>query len=223
MPTTLLQGDALSVSVALVLLLASVSSWFIIVWKGWTLWQVQRGLRRSTAAFWQAADWTAAQRAASLWDAERVFTPLLQALQLQGSGQLSGQADAGLQRTRQLRDALAGVQHRLRWGQTLLATVATTAPFVGLLGTVWGIYHALLGLTDGQVQGIAQVAGPVGEALVMTALGLLVAIPAALGYNLLGRWVAQLEATLDGLAHDLLAWSATQQMTPAQAAPVAAG
>ncbi|MBT0570461.1 MotA/TolQ/ExbB proton channel family protein [Curvibacter sp. CHRR-16] len=219
MPTSLLHGDALSWVVALLLLLASISSWFLIVWKAWTLWQVERGLRRSTAAFWLAADWASAERAAQLWDGELVFTPLLQALQLGHVQQLGGQADATVQRTRQLRNALTAVQQRLRWGQTWLATVATTAPFVGLLGTVWGIYHALLGLSGGQVQGIGQVAGPVGEALIMTAFGLLVAIPAALGYNLLGRWVAQLESTLDGLAHDLLAWAPSANMAQTTQTP----
>jgi biopolymer transport protein ExbB len=85
----------------------------------------------------------------------------------------------------------------------LLATIGATAPFVGLLGTVWGIHHALGTLAgSGQVD-IAQLAGPVGEALVMTAAGLAVALPAVLAYNLLGRSASQLEAVLEGFAHDL--------------------
>ena len=88
-------------------------------------------------------------------------------------------------------------------GSTLLATIGATAPFVGLLGTVWGIHHALGTLAgSGQVD-IAQLAGPVGEALVMTAAGLAVALPAVLAYNLLGRAAGTLEALLEGFAHDL--------------------
>ena len=85
----------------------------------------------------------------------------------------------------------------------LLATVGSTAPFVGLLGTVWGIYHALAGIaSSGQIT-IDKVAGPVGEALIMTAAGLAVAIPAVLGYNVFGRLIGRIEADLEGFARDL--------------------
>jgi biopolymer transport protein ExbB len=88
-------------------------------------------------------------------------------------------------------------------GLSFLATVGSTSPFIGLFGTVWGIYHALsaIGLT-GQAS-IDKVAGPVGEALIMTAAGLAVAIPAVLAYNLFGKWVGAAEAELEGFAHDL--------------------
>jgi len=102
-----------------------------------------------------------------------------------------------------LRDALHGVLHRLQSGQVLLATVGSTAPFVGLLGTVWGIYHALSGIaTAGQLT-IERVSGPVGEALVMTAAGLAVALPAVLAFNVMGRVIHRLEQELEGFAHDL--------------------
>ena len=92
---------------------------------------------------------------------------------------------------------------KLQFGQVLLATVGSTAPFVGLLGTVWGIYHALIGIaTAGQIT-IDKVAGPVGEALIMTAAGLAVAIPAVLGYNVFGRLIGRIEADLEGFARDL--------------------
>jgi biopolymer transport protein ExbB len=106
---------------------------------------------------------------------------------------------------RVLRDALHGVLHRLQSGQVLLATVGSTAPFVGLLGTVWGIYHALSGIaTAGQLT-MAHVAGPVGEALIMTAAGLAVALPAVLAFNVMGRVINRLEQELEGFAHDLRA------------------
>ncbi len=85
----------------------------------------------------------------------------------------------------------------------LLASIGSTAPFVGLLGTVWGIYHALVGIAEAGTITIERVSGPVGEALIMTAAGLAVAIPAVLAYNVFGKWVAACEAELEGFAHDL--------------------
>jgi len=91
----------------------------------------------------------------------------------------------------------------------VLASVASTAPFVGLFGTVWGIYHALLGIgASGQVS-IDKVAGPIGEALIMTALGLLVAIPAVLGYNALVRANKAITHKLNRFAHDMHAYFVT--------------
>jgi biopolymer transport protein ExbB len=102
-----------------------------------------------------------------------------------------------------LRNALHATLAKLQHGQVWLATVGATAPFVGLLGTVWGIYHALVGIASvGQVT-IDKISGPVGEALIMTAAGLVVAIPAVLAYNVLGRAIARLEAELEGFARDL--------------------
>jgi biopolymer transport protein ExbB len=88
-------------------------------------------------------------------------------------------------------------------GQVVLATVGATAPFVGLLGTVWGIYQAMGGIAAAGTATIDRMAGPVGEALIMTAAGLAVAIPAVLAYNVLGRRVSALEAELEGFALDL--------------------
>ena len=102
-----------------------------------------------------------------------------------------------------MRDALHVAVNRLQYGQVLLATVGSTAPFVGLLGTVWGIYHALTGIASAGQITIDKVAGPVGEALIMTAAGLAVAIPAVLAYNIFGRQIGRIEAELEGFARDL--------------------
>ena len=111
--------------------------------------------------------------------------------------------DKAQQLTRVLRNALHGVLNKLQFGQVLLATVGSTAPFVGLLGTVWGIYHALTAIaTAGQIT-IDRVSGPVGEALIMTAAGLAVALPAVLAYNIFGRSIGRMEADLEGFARDL--------------------
>jgi biopolymer transport protein ExbB len=203
---TLAQADALGRAVALLLLAMSVSSWVVILWKGWLLRRAARDVGLSTAAFWQAADLDDAQRRLDRFDVQRIVLPLLQAarsLDDAAPRTLATSADRAQQLTRVLRGALHGVLHRLQFGQVLLATVGSTAPFVGLLGTVWGIYHALTGIgQDGRFR-IEQVSGPVGEALVMTAAGLAVAIPAVLAYNVLGRQIARIEADLEGFARDL--------------------
>ena len=116
---------------------------------------------------------------------------------------VAGQGGLSQRLTRVLRDALHGVLGKLQFGQVLLATVGSTAPFVGLLGTVWGIYHALATIAGAGQITIERVAGPVGEALVMTAAGLAVAIPAVLAYNVYGRITGRLEADLEGFARDL--------------------
>lgn len=199
----LLHGDAVSATVAWVLLLMSVCSWIVIIWKSWFLYRGRRGLARSVAAFWQAPDWDGAVRAVATFDGEDLVSPLLRATQQDCSASLAGSAARGQQLTRVLRDALHAVVHRLQAGQVVLATVGSTAPFVGLLGTVWGIYHALLGLSTSAQITIDRLAVPVGESLVMTAAGLVVAIPAVLGYNALGRSVGRMEADLEGFAYDL--------------------
>ncbi|WP_332744534.1 MotA/TolQ/ExbB proton channel family protein [Hydrogenophaga sp.] len=203
---TLAQADALGRAVALLLLTMSVASWVVILWKGWLLRRAARDLGLSTAAFWQAADLDDAQRRLVTFDAQQLVLPLLQAaLGLANAlpHTLAAAGDRSQQLTRVLRDALHRVLHRLQFGQVLLATVGSTAPFVGLLGTVWGIYNALGGIgLDGGFR-IEQVSGPVGESLVMTAAGLVVAIPAVLAYNVLGRQIARIEADLEGFARDL--------------------
>ena len=178
-----LQGDALSATLALGLLAMSVASWSVIFYKSWLLHRVSADVRNGKAAFWQARDVQQGLQALAALERTAVLLPLAQANQLLMPGTLGAQGDVSAQRTRVLRDALHAVLHRLQSGQVLLATVGSTAPFVGLLGTVWGIYHALSGIaTAGQLT-MEHVAGPVGEALIMTAIGLAVAVPAVLGYN----------------------------------------
>ncbi|HPF72064.1 MAG: MotA/TolQ/ExbB proton channel family protein [Rhodanobacteraceae bacterium] len=110
---------------------------------------------------------------------------------------------------RALRQAVARESSRLENGLTLLATVGSTAPFVGLLGTVWGIYHALIRIGASGQASIDVVAGPVGEALIMTAIGLAVAIPAVLAYNFFVRLNRVTNAKFDTFAHDLHDFFAT--------------
>jgi biopolymer transport protein ExbB len=198
-----LQGDALSATLALGLLAMSVASWTVIFYKAWLLHRVSVDVAQGKAAFWQARDVQQGIQTLASIERTAVLLPLAQASQQLMHGTLGAQGDVSAQRTRVLRDALHGVLHRLQSGQVLLATVGSTAPFVGLLGTVWGIYHALTGIaTAGQLT-IERVAGPVGEALVMTAAGLAVALPAVLAFNVMGRVINRLEQELEGFAHDL--------------------
>jgi biopolymer transport protein ExbB len=198
-----LQGDALSATLALGLLAMSVASWTVIFYKAWLLHRVSADVAHGKAAFWQARDVQQGLQALAAAERTAVLLPLAQANQQLMPGTLGAQGDVSAQRTRVLRDALHSVLHRLQSGQVLLATVGSTAPFVGLLGTVWGIYHALTGIaTAGQLT-IERVAGPVGEALVMTAAGLAVALPAVLAFNVMGRIINRLEQELEGFAHDL--------------------
>jgi biopolymer transport protein ExbB len=205
------RGDVIGNGVALLLFLMSVCSWVVILWKSWLLQRAQGDVARATAAFWQAASVAEALPALQAFDRDGLVMPLVQASQIQSPGTLAAAGDQSQQLTRVLRDALHGVLRKLQAGQVWLATVGATAPFVGLLGTVWGIYHALMGIAGAGQVTIAQIAGPVGEALIMTAAGLAVAIPAVLGYNILGRLIGRIEADLEGFARDVRELLVTSQ------------
>ncbi|MDI9232808.1 MotA/TolQ/ExbB proton channel family protein [Limnohabitans lacus] len=199
----LLHSDAVSRLLALVLLALSVGSWVVITWKWRLLARVGLDVRRSVAAFWQSPGFDEARQRVAQFDRDACLTPLIDATLLPVGGTLASAGDRQNQLTRVLRDALQSVVRRLQWGQLMLATAGSISPFVGLLGTVWGIFNALTGMAEAGQLTIDKVAGPVGEALIMTAAGLAVAIPAVLAYNLLGRRVALIEAELEGFAHDL--------------------
>ncbi|HTH59443.1 MAG TPA: MotA/TolQ/ExbB proton channel family protein [Paraburkholderia sp.] len=203
-------GDAVTHAVAWVLLAMSIASWCFVFVKSWMIVRAKHQGPRALAQFWQTH--TLADGVASLrqTDRERVFLPLAEAAlasaEADAPGVLASRVERSERVLRALRGALVRSQRRLEFGQVLLASIGSTAPFVGLLGTVWGIYHALGSIAaSGQAQ-IENVAGPVGEALIMTAFGLVVAIPAVLAYNILGRAARQLSDDLDAFAHDLHAY-----------------
>jgi len=198
------QGDVVTRGVAALLLLMSIGAWVVIFWKGWLLKRVRGDLERAVPAFWAAPTLEAGRDALAAFDRERALAPLLAAaMAAPPGGTLAAGGQAASQLTRRLRDALHGVLDQLQFGQVMLASIGSTAPFIGLFGTVWGIYHALVGISVAGSMSIERVAGPVGEALVMTAAGLAVAIPAVLAYNIFGKRVAGCEAELEGFAHDL--------------------
>ena len=198
------QSDTVGRAVALLLLAMSVSAWVVILWKGWVLRRAGLDIGRAVPAFWNAGTLDDGRTRLAAMDREQVLLPLLDAAASRpavGTLETSGPIESQL--TRRLRDALhRGLAH-LQFGQVLLASIGSTAPFVGLFGTVWGIYHALVGIAASGSMSIEKVSGPIGEALIMTAAGIAVAIPAVLAYNIYGKRVSACEAELEGFAHDL--------------------
>jgi len=211
-------GDAVTHFVAYVLLAMSVISWYFILSKAWRAWRLRKGARAALERFWASRSIDEAIATLREADRERVYAPLAerahQAATMQPDASLAGAVDRVELVTRSLRQEINRTASELESGQTFLASVGATAPFVGLFGTVWGIYHALLSIAgSGQVL-IDRVAGPVGEALIMTAAGLAVAIPAVLAYNAFTRVNRVTLAELDGFAHDLLALVTTGSRVP---------
>ena len=198
------QGDAIGHAVAIMLLLMSISAWVVIFWKSWLLNRARRDLTAGAQAFWASSDMVSARQTLQSLDREGVLLPLVDAVSKPAAGgTLEAHALPEAQLTRRLRDSLHAVLGRLQHGQVLLASVGAVSPFVGLFGTVWGIYHAMMGIAAEGSASLDKVAGPVGEALIMTAAGLAVAIPAVLAYNIFGKIVSACEADLEGFAHDL--------------------
>ena len=208
------QADAMGRWVAIVLIAMSITTWVVILWKAWWLWSAGRTWPQAQATVWQASDWSDALRRLNVFDPRALLQPMVTAvmtLDHVAPGSMAHQGDARWAMTRVLRESMAQVVARAQHGQIVLASVGATAPFVGLLGTVWGIYNALAGLGLEAGLDIERLAGPVGEALVMTAGGLVVAIPAVLAYNVMGRRIQVLEAQLEGFAHDVLTWHHTHE------------
>ncbi len=204
------QADALIRTTAYLLLAMSVGSWFLILWKTWAWWRV-RAAARSLEAFWQARSIDEAIAQLKPIDGEAIFVPLAAsaaatAQRPADDATLSAQMSRSEWLTRVLRQRINEASARLEAGLTFLASVGATAPFLGLFGTVWGIYHALISIASTGSISIEKVAGPVGEALIMTAFGIAVAIPAVLAYNAFARSNRLVLAQLDGFAHDLHAF-----------------
>lgn len=206
------QGDDLSHAVAYVLLAMSLISWYFILSKAWASWRVRRS-SLAVDSFWSAPTMSDGVNALAIVDREQIYV----ALARQGEAQLAvgtrhtlaGEMGYAEQVTRVLRGAIHRSTMKLESGLTLLASIGATAPFVGLLGTVWGIYHALGAVSSGGAVQIDKIAGPVGESLVMTGIGLMVAIPAVLAFNGFNRVNRLTLAELDAFAHDLHAYLTT--------------
>ena len=200
------QGDAISHLVAYALLLMSLLSWYFILAKGKSAWRIRKGAA-ALDHFWRATNMATAIAELQDADPEQIYAPMaaagVQAAGAKPPTTLDAASRQGERLTRALRREINRATARLESGLTILASIGATAPFVGLLGTVWGIYHALAAVSASGTVQIDKVAGPVGEALIMTALGLAVAIPAVLAYNGFTRLNRITLAELDAFAHDL--------------------
>jgi biopolymer transport protein ExbB len=210
------QGDYVTKGVALLLIIMSIASWYVIVTKALQLWRYARSSQAAGHAFW---DTTSLDEGIAALGNDNPFTDIAQAgtsamrHHTAHKGHLHDQLSVSDWITLSLRQAIDETSGKLQVGMAVLASVGSTAPFVGLFGTVWGIYHALVSIgTSGQA-GIDKVAGPVGEALIMTALGLAVAIPATFGYNALVRGNKSVIAKLNKFGFDLHALFVTGART----------
>ena len=206
------QGDVITHIVALLLISMSVLSWVVIVMKALDIVRLKR-MAHNVESFWHSSNLGEGLAALDGAATHTANTNPFYSLAKQGheasahhratQEQLHDSLDVSDWVTRSLRNAIDDSTARLQAGLAVLASIGSTAPFVGLFGTVWGIYHALIGIgASGQV-GMDRVAGPIGEALIMTALGLVVAVPAVLGYNWLVRRNKNALAQVHAFAADL--------------------
>lgn len=184
----------------------SLASWTVILLKSWLFLRAGRQNRAFARGFWQAQDLAGAQRVAAqgrgmLAAISRRGFAVLQAPEAEGALLAHGGQDRMLLE-RALRDAVQHQQRRLDSGLMLLASVGSTAPFVGLFGTVWGIMLALEGITASGSAALDVVAGPIGEALIATAVGIATAVPAVLAYNHGLRQSRRLGIELENFAAD---------------------
>lgn len=207
------QGDFVTKAVAVLLIGMSLASWMVIIIKTLDLLKYKK-VASSAEDFWHSEDF-AAGLAKLGSDPSNPFRQLAiegresTAHHRNTKAHLHDALDVSDWVTRSLRNSMDEFTSRLQSGLAILASVGSTAPFIGLFGTVWGIYHALLAIgTAGQAT-IDKVAGPIGESLIMTALGLAVAIPAVLGYNALVRGNKGVLQKLNRFAHDLHAYFVT--------------
>lgn len=206
--STIFQGGAVSILVAAILGGMSVISWYLMIFKGLQVTRAKRASRMFEQAFWDASSVQQGLKSAPESDSAtaRLAKLAVEAAahhQSQATKALSGMCSQDEFIARSMRRTIAEEQASLEDGLTILASVGSVAPFVGLFGTVWGIYHALLSIGQSGQATIDKVAGPVGEALIMTAFGLAVAIPAVLAYNALVRGNRVIIGQLETFAHDL--------------------
>ncbi len=206
----LAQSDAVGKTLLTLLVLMSIASWALIAVKGLAHWQRRRRGEAFLTLFWNAHSLDDVQHELATHGARDPFAHLsAHALHAQqhharhGATRLAEAGSAGDFITRTIKKVLDEETMRLESGLTLLATVGATAPFVGLFGTVWGVYHALVAIGMSGAGTLDKVAGPVGEALIMTGIGLAVAIPAVMAYNAFARSNRVLTARLDAFAFEL--------------------
>ena len=211
-----LEGDFITRFVALALLTCSIITWVILLSRFWDLRNLRK-LSPQLDQFWRATSYDQGLNVFS----DHAGNPYYQIAKSAATASAHHQSQATNHRellqtlnysewmARSLKNSIDGVAAKLQKGLTFLGSTGATAPFIGLFGTVWGIYHARISISSSGSAQIDQVAGPIGEALIMTALGLAVAIPAVLGFNALNRANKLLVADLNRFGNDLLAYFVT--------------
>ncbi|CAB3683773.1 MotA/TolQ/ExbB proton channel family protein [Paraburkholderia rhynchosiae] len=224
-------GDFVTRSILCALFIMSILSWTVIVVKCWNVMRIKRVTARTDARFWQAASFedgliglgsleslSGQQSAAALRDNPLLALAMAAAEAADHHRQtrphLQDRIDVSDLITRRLQNTMDDTIAHMQSGLAVLASIGSTAPFVGLFGTVWGIYHALVMIGETGQTSIDHVAGPVGESLIMTAFGLFVAIPAVLGYNGLTRANKSIVTRLRRFAHGLHAYFVTGLQLP---------
>lgn len=202
------QGNYVLIGVFLILVIMSIITWTVIIVRSIKLYKAKKGDVLATEAIWSASSWQEAQnRAAQTNSPISELTLALAKAKRQYHNNKNSHLAASLPLNeflvRHINNNIHKILRRFDGGLTALASIGATAPFIGLFGTVWGIYHALINISHSGQMSIAAVAGPIGEALVATAAGLFVAIPAVLAYNALVRCNKTLAQDIDSYAHDL--------------------
>jgi biopolymer transport protein ExbB len=212
----LAQTDAVGKALLAILVAMSIATWYLIAVKSLQGLAARRRTERFLAMFWDAPSLQAVERELEQKHPDEPFSHLAYHAiassrhhARHGANRLTETGSASDFLTRSMRRVIDEETARLESGLTVLASIGSTAPFVGLFGTVWGVYHALVNIGMSGQGTLDKVAGPVGEALIMTALGLAVAIPAVLAYNAFVRRNRIVLAKLDTFAHDLFAFLTT--------------
>lgn len=201
-------GDYVLIGVFLLMIAMSIATWSVIVIRVWKLHQAKRANAEARDLVMSALNLKDIEQKFQAKDAPigRMTADVIRAYRAYSnnqSGRLANMLPLNEYLVSQIRNSLSQNIRRFDSGMTILASVGATAPFIGLFGTVWGIYHALINISQSGQMSIAAVAGPIGEALVATAAGLFVAIPAVLAYNFLTRGHKTLFQDMDAFAHDL--------------------
>ncbi|CAM3832418.1 MotA/TolQ/ExbB proton channel family protein [Polynucleobacter antarcticus] len=211
-----LEGDNIIRFVAIVMLVSSIVTWVILLSRSWDLRNLRK-FKPELDQFWRATSYEQGLQGFT----NPANNPYFHIAKAASGASTHHQSQSSNHRellqtlnysewmARSIKNSIDGVAAGLQKGMTFLGSTGATAPFVGLFGTVWGIYHALIAISSSGSAQIDQVAGPIGEALIMTAIGLAVAIPAVLGFNALNRANRLLVADLNRFGNDLLAYFVT--------------
>ncbi|MEO8738370.1 MAG: MotA/TolQ/ExbB proton channel family protein [Casimicrobiaceae bacterium] len=209
-------GDFISKATLLILVIMSMGSWYIIITKLYEQFKMSKQARAADKSFWTAPSVRQGAEGLGKSSPYRFIAESGLEATKKHTGML-GSVDLNDWITMSIQRAVENVQSRTQDGLAFLATVGSTAPFVGLFGTVWGIYHALTAIGIAGQASIDKVAGPVGEALIMTAIGLAVAVPAVLGYNWIVRRNKAAMERVRGFGADLHAVLLSAQKQPVRA------